>query len=111
MQVSLHSLVSHDSFDWRCRRNKTALLNSLVVVVLQLLGISEVDSGVSSSLFKAATKIYDLAKKPKNVRKGLECFLNAEATVLKNHLLDIIGEAEEKGEDQETRRRWGRRSW
>ena len=75
---------------------------------MQLLGISEVDSGVSSSLFKAATKIYDLAKKPKNVRKGLECFLNAEATVLKNHLLDIIGEAEEKGEDQETRRRWGR---
>ena len=102
MQASWHSMLSHDSFDWRCRRNKTALLNSLVVVVLQLLGISEVDSGVSSSLFKAATKIYDLAKKPKNVRKGLECFLKSEATVLKNHLVDIIGEVEEKGEDQES---------
>ena len=69
---------------------------------MQLIGISEVDSSVSSPLFKAATKIYNLAKKPKNVRKGLECFLKSEATVLKNHLLDIIGEVEEKGEDQES---------
>ena len=83
MQVSLQSLVSHDSFNWRCRGNKTALLKILVVVVLQLFGISEVDSSVSSSLFKATTKIYDLAKKPKNVRQGLECFLKSEATVLK----------------------------
>ena len=99
--MTLHSLVSHASFDWTCRGNKADLLKNLVVV-LQLIGISEVDSSVSSPLFKAATKIYNLAKKPKNVRKGLECFLNAEATVLKNHLLDIIGEVEEKGEDQES---------
>ena len=65
-QVTLHSLVSHDSFDWTCRGNKAALLKNLVVVVLQLIGISEVDSSVSSPLFKAATKIYNLAKKPKN---------------------------------------------
>ena len=89
-QVTLHSLVSHDSFDWTCRGNKAALLKNLVVVVLQLIGISEVDSSVSSPLFKAATKIYNLAKKPKNVRQGLECFLKSEATVLKNHLVDII---------------------
>ena len=49
-----------------CRRHKTTLLKTLVVVVLQLFGISEVDSSVSSPLFKAATKIYNLAKKPKN---------------------------------------------
>ena len=102
MQVTLHSLVSHASFDWTCRGNKADLLKNLVVVVLQLIGISEVDSSVSSPLFKAATKIYNLAKKPKNVRQGLECFLKSEATVLKNHLVDIIGEVEEKGEDQES---------
>ena len=87
MQVSLHSLVSHDSFNWRCRGNKTALLKILVVVVLQLFGISEVDSSVSSSLFKAATKIYDLAN-PKNVSHrnarrswAVDPVLHHEATV------------------------------
>ena len=58
MQVTLHSLVSHASFDWTCRGNKADLLKNLVVVVLQLFGISEVDSSVSSPLFKAETKIY-----------------------------------------------------
>ena len=31
MQMTLHSLVSYDSFDWTCRGNKAALLKNLVV--------------------------------------------------------------------------------
>ena len=50
MQVTLNSLVSHASFDWTCRGNKADLLKNLVVVVLQLIGFSEVDSSVSSNL-------------------------------------------------------------
>ena len=43
MQMTLLSLVSYDSFDWTCRDNKAALLKNLVVVVLQLFGISKVE--------------------------------------------------------------------
>ena len=76
MKINLHSILSHDSFDWKCRGNEAALLKNLVVVVLLLCNISKVDSSVDSPLSKAAIKIYNIAKKPKNLRKGLEFFLD-----------------------------------
>ena len=105
--MTLHSLVSHASFDWTCRGNKADLLKNLVVV-LQLIGISEVDSSVSSPLFKAATKIYNLAKKPKNVRKGLECFLKSEATDRKQTSANFVARVsmENIHRNPLTRRSW-----
>ena len=47
----------------------------------------DVPSHESSDLFKITKKVYDLSKKPKNARKGLEDFLKKEGEVLKSYFL------------------------
>ena len=110
MQISLYSILSHESFDWTCRVNKSALMKNLVVVVSLLCNISKVDSSLSSPLSKAATKIYDIAKKPKNLRKGLESFLEKEADVLKKHIVEIEEQFKESANEDEKEEKKGERN-
>ena len=67
MQVSLHSILIYESFDWTCRRSKTALLECIEVVVREMAKIEKVATDSSSSVCKATEKLYNLLKKPKNV--------------------------------------------
>ena len=83
MQISLHSILIHESFDWRCRQSKAALLDNMEVVVKAMAKVETVATDSSSSLNKAMVKLYNLLKKPKNVRQGFERFLNQENEVLK----------------------------
>ena len=46
-----------------------------------------VDTHSSSTLYKAMVKLYNLVKKPKNVRLGFEKFLKQEDEVLKTYML------------------------
>ena len=72
-----------------------------------------VDTDSSSTLYKAMVKLYNLVKKPKNVRKGFANFLKQEDQVLKTYMLvfeedaseDELGMADgeyDEEEDEET---------
>ena len=108
MQISLHSILLHESFDWRCRRSKTALLENMEVVVKEMGKIETMAKESSSSLYRAMEKLYNLLKKPKNVRQGIDNFLKQEDDILKNYILviqelEVIesgGPEEEKKEEE-----------
>ena len=53
MQISLHSILIHESFDWTCRGSKAALLENIEVVVKEMAEIETVATDSSSSLYKA----------------------------------------------------------
>ena len=105
MQVNLNSILIHESFDWTCRRSKTALLERIEVVVKEMAKIETVATDSSSSLYKGMEKLYNLLKKPKNVRQGLDNFLKQENDVLKSYML-VIQELEvtESGEHEEEKK-------
>ena len=56
-------------------------------VVKEMAEIETVATDSSSSLYKAMVKLYNLLKKPKNVRQGLDNFLKQEDDILKNYML------------------------
>ena len=74
MQIPLVSILRHELFDWKSRHNRSSLLQNMGVVVKDMTS-HDVPSHESSDLFKITKKVYDLSKKPKNARKGLEDFL------------------------------------
>ena len=89
MQLNLHAIMSHKSFDWSCRSNKIALLQNLALMVMVLGSFSQVDSSISSPLSRAAIKIYDMTKKPKYSRKSLQFFLEKENDTLQEYMVEI----------------------
>ena len=98
MQISLHAIVSHDSFDWECRRSKEDLLENMVEVVKN---ITKVKTLARNTLNKAMIKLYDLTRKPKNVRKGRAGFQKQEELTLQDYILEIEeGEAPDDAEDE-----------
>ena len=52
MQLTLHSIVSHESFDWTSRRSQAALLENMAVVVKEMTSVDQVTSDKSSSVQK-----------------------------------------------------------
>ena len=87
MQISLLSILNQQSFDWRCRKTQSALLENMGRVVKEMTKMEIVDTHSSSTLYKAMVKLYNLVKKPKNVRLGFEKFLKQEDEVLKTYML------------------------
>ena len=101
MQISLHSILTHQSFDWTCRRTQAALLENMVVVVREMTKMEMVATDSSSILYKAMVKLYHLVKKPKNVRQGFETFMKQESEVLESYML-VFGEEATEDELQLT---------
>ena len=95
MQITLHSILTQQSFDWTCRRTKAALLDNMEEVVKEMTKVEVVARDSSSTLYKAMIRLYDLVRKPKNVRKGLEAFLKQEDEELRTYMLLIHEEAPE----------------
>ena len=95
MQISLHSILTQQSFDWTCRRTQAALLENMVVVVKEMTKIEMVAMDSSSTLYKAMVKLYNMVKKPKNMRKGLAAFLKQEDEELRTYMLVIQEEVHE----------------
>ena len=89
MQLNLHSIMSHKSFDWRCRGSKAALLQNLVLVVMVMGSFSQEDSSISSHLLTAASKIYDMTRKPRYSHKSLQFFLEKENDALQEYMIEI----------------------
>ena len=81
-------LVSHSLFDSSCRRSKTDLVNNLGDIVKENFGLVP-DLSVSSPLFKGAIKVYDLARKKKNVNQSKETLIKCEETALKSFQIDL----------------------
>ena len=65
MQISLHSILTQQSFDWTCRRTQGALLENMLVVVKEMTRIEIVATDSSFSLYKAMVKLYNLVKEKK----------------------------------------------
>ena len=83
MLTTLFVLLSHGLFDWSCRRSKADLVRNLGEIVKENFGLVP-DLSPSSPLHKAAGKVYDLARKKKNLNKSRE-------TVLKWEEVKIVG--------------------
>ena len=63
-------------------------------------------SAPSSTLCKAATKLYKLVKKPKNAKLGKEVFLQVEEDTLKNYVGKVEeGVGEEEKEEENVKKR------
>ena len=88
MLTTLFVLVSHSLFDSSCRRSKTDLVNNLGDIVKENFGLVP-DLSVSSPLFKGAIKVYDLARKKKNVNQSKETLIKCEETALKSFQIDL----------------------
>ena len=102
MEVSLHNILSHPTFDWSCRNSKVALSKNLEEIVKDLSSLRKVDTNPSSPVFKAAIKIYDLVKKNKNL--GKEKFVERESKTLENYVVKLEekqGEADEGKSEKE----------
>ena len=98
MQVSLHDIVSHQLFDWSLRKSKVLLVENFGEIVREISSCKEVDTSTSSPLFKAATKIYKLAKKKKN---GLEEFVQNHVETLKSYEVKMeVMEGDKKEEEE-----------
>ena len=67
MKISLHAILSHQSFDWSCRTSKcnAALAKKMEEIVRA--APSRWTTAPSSPLFKAAIKIYNHVRKKKDV--------------------------------------------
>ena len=89
MEVSLHAILSHKSFDWSCRTSKLALVSNLEEIVKDMGNLKQVETSTSSPLFKAATKIYNLVKKRKNANKGKDLFVTVEEDTLKEYEMKV----------------------
>lgn len=101
MEVSLHAILSHKSFDWSCRTSKLALVSNLEEIVKDIGNLKQVETSTSSPLFKAATKIYNLVKKRKNANKGKDLFVTVEEDTLKKYEVKVEErQVEEKVEEQ-----------
>ena len=74
MQISLHSILIHEYFDWTCWRSRAALLENMEVVVKAIAIIETVTMDSSSSLYKTMVKLYDLLKRLKMRAKALKGF-------------------------------------
>ena len=102
MRLALAAIMRHQYFDWSCRKNKSALVKNMEMVVKEITGLAKVDINPSSPLFKAATKCYNLVKKKKNVRLGKEVFLKNEQKTLEMHEVQLEEEEfEEEVEEEE----------
>ena len=95
MEISLHSILSHESFDWTSRRSQVSLLQNMLVVVREMALVDQVACDKSSALFKSMVKVYNLSKKPKNTRQGLQSFLKQEDEELRSFKLKIERDAQE----------------
>ena len=107
MQVSLHTILSHKSFSWQSRLTQANLLQNMEMVVKEITRIERVATNSSSMLYKAMVKLYNLTRKPKNVRQGLETFMKVESEVLNSYMLVFGGE--EENEKSTKRRRCSKR--
>ena len=87
MEVTLLAILCHQSFDWSCRTSKVALVSNMEEVVKNIGKLRQVETAPSSTLGKAATKLYKLVKKPKNAKKGKEVFVKVEEETLKNYVV------------------------
>ena len=61
--------------------------------------LKQVETAPSSPLFKAATKIYNLVRKKKNLNQGKKMFVKVEEDNLKNYVVKVE-EKEEKDEEE-----------
>ena len=87
MEVTLLAILCHQSFDWSCRNSKVALVSNMEEIVKDIGKLKQVETVPSSTLCKAATKLYKLVKKPKNAKLGKEVFLQVEEDTLKNYVI------------------------
>ena len=63
-------------------------MNNLGDIVKENFGLVP-DLSVSSPLFKGAIKVYDLARKKKNVNQSKETLIKCEETALKSFQIDL----------------------
>ena len=66
MEVTLLAILCHQLFDWSCRTSKVALVSNMEEIVKDVGKLKQVDTAPSSTLCKAASKLYKLVKQPKN---------------------------------------------
>ena len=73
-------------------------MKNLLEIVKDIGNVRQVETDPSSPLFKAATKIYNLVKKKRNVNSGLEKFLEVEKETLTEYEVTV---EEKEGEEKE----------
>ena len=75
-------------------------MKNLLEIVKDIGNVGQVETDPSSPLFKAATKIYNLVKKKRNVNSGLEKFLEVEEETLTEYEVTV---EEKEGEEKEAK--------
>ena len=103
MLTTLFVLVSHNLFAWSCRGSKADLVRNFGEIVKDFGLVPDVST--SSTLFKGASKLYNLARKKKNARKSQETVIKCEEETLKAFEIDLGDLKTSEEEDQNQSRR------
>ena len=102
MLTSLFLLVSHELFDWSCRRSPVDLANNFGEIVKESFGV-EPDLSISSPLHKGAKRLYKLAKLKKNVNKSKAAVVKCEEVNLKAFEIELGGKIVNVKDGQENK--------
>ena len=112
MLTTLFVLISHPLFDWSCRKSPAALAKNFGEIVQESFKVRP-DLSISSPIFKAAKKLYDLTRKKKYSKQSKSLLIKSEEVNLKACEIviegvvvrDEIREKRKNFEDLTTRRK------